>query len=175
LVRGVVRVCCQGVSRPGLLCLSALAGRESSGLMEVERPEAGGEGSVLVRAEEVREARVGVGSKGLVRWGRKEKVTGKERAWEAAALAAEKRAAGERGQCRETKRESLMVSPVVQQAACSAERAAARAQSSRWPRQRETGHGPQGPQQCGVQQRKCGRVGGTAPHVASYGGQRRVA
>ena len=87
---------------------------------------------------EVREARLGVGSVGLVRWGRKEKVTGKERAWEAAALAAETRAAGGSGQRRETKRESLMVRPVVQSAAYSAVRAAARAQSSRWPRQRET-------------------------------------
>ena len=96
----------------------ALAGRESSGSVGVERPEAGGEGSALVRAE-VREARLGVGSVGLVRWGRKEKVTGKERAWEAAALAAETRAAGGSGQRRETKRESLMVRPVVQAACCS--------------------------------------------------------
>ena len=119
------------------VAMLALAGRESSGSVGVERPEAGGEGSALVRAE-VREARLGVGSVGLVRWGRKEKVTGKERAWEAAALAAETRAAGGSGQRRETKRESLMVRPVVQSAACSAVRAAARAQSSRWPRQRET-------------------------------------
>ena len=72
------------------VAMLALAGRESSGSAGVERPEAGGEGSALVRAE-VREARLGVGSVGLVRWGRKEKVTGKERAWEARSSVTEMR------------------------------------------------------------------------------------
>ena len=42
------------------------------------------------------------------------------------------------GERRRTRRESLMVGPVVQPAACSAAAAELRATSSRWPRQRLT-------------------------------------
>jgi len=93
-----------------------------------------GEGGV-VWSKPASIVRVGAGSEGLVSPGRCEKETGKRREVEAAVSAVATRVAELSGPSARTKRESLIVGPVMQPAAWREERAAARAQSSRWPQQ----------------------------------------
>ena len=95
----------------------------------------GGGGAGAQRAA-ARESRVGGGSDGLVRCGRKEKEMGYSRARVAALVAVRSMVGGSSGLRWRIRMESLMVGPGVQPAARRAEAAAIKAVSSRWPRQR---------------------------------------
>ena len=99
-------------------------------LWGVERPEGAGEEAAVQRAAD-REVRVGGGTSGFMRPGKKEKVTGKRTAFVAAFIARRRRAGGSSGERERISRESLMVGPVVQPAADRAAAAAVSETSSR--------------------------------------------